>query len=182
YFALLSYGLPLLGVLALAVLLVARNPRPLLAAVPGALAVVLAFAAAGFAWWRAFPVLRERYYAGVAAVRPAAYWVWGDLAALCFSAGFAVGASVAAVVHRRRAARSLSRDRAVVVLTLAACACIVLADLSFMSKAETERIWLPFVPWLLLGTALLPGHWRQRLFAGQVVLAITVETLLFSPW
>ncbi len=26
-----------------------------------------------------------------------------------------------------------------------------------MSKAEVERIWLPFLPWIVLATAALPG-------------------------
>ncbi|MBS4104630.1 hypothetical protein KFZ73_25795, partial [Tsukamurella paurometabola] len=43
----LNYGLILMGVLAVAVLLIARNPRPLLTAVPSALLVVAVFAAAG---------------------------------------------------------------------------------------------------------------------------------------
>src|SRR5439155_11256808 len=106
------------------------------------------------------PVLRTRYYAGVAAQRPAGYWVWADLAALCFSAGPVLGAAVTSVGARLRT-RLAADTRAVTLLVVAALACIVLADLSFMSKAETERIWLPFVPWLLLGTALLPDAWRQ---------------------
>ena len=88
----LSYGLPLLGVLALTILVVGGSLRPLPFAAAAAAAVVVAFAIAGFAWWEAFPVLRTRYWAGIASVRPAAYWLWGDLAALCFSAGPIVGA------------------------------------------------------------------------------------------
>ena len=30
-----------------------------------------------------------------------------------------------------------------------------------MSKGEVERIWLPFVPWLLIACALLPERWRR---------------------
>ena len=44
---------------------------------PAALAVGVAFASAGFAWWEAFPVLHERYWDGLASHRPAAYWLWG---------------------------------------------------------------------------------------------------------
>ena len=51
----LSYGLPLLGLLALAVLWSARSWRPLPVAAAAALAVVLVFAAVGFAWWEAYP-------------------------------------------------------------------------------------------------------------------------------
>ena len=52
-----------------------------------------------------------------------------------------------------------------------------------MSKAEVERIWLPFVPWLLLSTALLPERWR-RLGAGRPGgrRALVVEHLLYTGW
>jgi hypothetical protein len=181
YCVMLSYGLALLGVPAVGVLVVARSARPLLWAAPGAAAVVLAFAVAGFSWWDALPVLRERYYAGVASVRPAGYWVWGDFAALCFSAGPVVGASVVVAVTRLRTRLAAGR-RAVVVLAGAGLLCVVAADLSFMSKAEVERIWLPFVPWLLLGAALLPDDWRRRALAGQVALALAVQTLFWTHW
>ena len=183
YCVFLSYGLPLLAIIALAILFAARNPRPLAGAAAGAAIVVAAFAVNGFAWWHAFPVLRVRYYAGIASVRPAAYWVWGDLAALAFSAGPLIGASIAlAVAHSPRIRDENDALRPVIVLTLAAAACVVLADVSLMSKSETDRIWLPFVPWLLVGAAMLPPRSRRRALAAQVALAIAVQTLLSTHW
>ena len=82
YAVMLSYGLPLLGLLALAVLVVARNWRPLPWAALSALAVVLTYAALGFVWWEALPALHDRYWAGVARNRPPSYWMWANLAAL----------------------------------------------------------------------------------------------------
>ena len=73
--------------LALAVLWLARSWWPLPVAAVAALAVVLGFAALGFAWWEAYPVLVDRYWDGIAATRPCAYWVWGNLGALLVSAG-----------------------------------------------------------------------------------------------
>src|SRR4051794_1990792 len=81
-----SYGLPLLVLLAAGVLVAARSWRPLPAAAVAAAALVLAFVPFGFSWWEALPVLRERYWSGVAHNRPAAYWMWANLAALAFSA------------------------------------------------------------------------------------------------
>lgn len=184
YCVMMSYGMVLLGILALSVLVLARNWRPLPWAVAAALAVVLAFAFAGFAWWEAYPVLRERYWDGAAArKRPTRYWIWGNLAALCFSAGPLVGASVATVVARSAApVRRQVGERAVVGLALAAFATVAAADVSGMSKGEVERIWLPFVPWLLLGCALLPARWRQRGLVLQVVTALVVQHLLFTGW
>lgn len=169
-----SYGLPLLGILALAVLALGRSWRPLPVAAAAALAVVLAFAAFGFAWWEAFPLLRERYWDGIAADRPAAYWLWANLAALVVCAGPLLGSALALL--RRRS------DRVVLLLVTAAAASVLAADLSRMSKAEVERIWLPFVPWLVLATALLPPRWRRWGLLVQVVWALLVQHLLYTTW
>jgi hypothetical protein len=186
YCVMLSYGMPLLGVLAVAVLLLARNWRPLPWAAGAALAVVLAFAAFGFAWWEAYPVLVERYWDGVASRRQPTYWMWANFAALAVSAGPIVGASIAVALQRGirpRSLRSLTTDeRVVTVLALAAVVIVLLADLSQMSRAEVERIWLPFVPWLLLGTALLSEQWRRIGFAGQLAFALVVQHLLATGW
>lgn len=173
----LSYGLPLLGVLAVAVLVAARSWRPLPVAAVVALAVVLVWVPFGFSWWEAFPVLRERYWDGIASDRPGAYWTWADLAALTVSGGPLLGAGVASVVALRRRA-----DRVALLLVGAAVTMVVLADLSQMSRAEVERIWLPFVPWLTLSLALLPEGWRRWGLGLQVVAALLVEHLLLTAW
>ncbi|GGJ79008.1 membrane protein [Agromyces bauzanensis] len=176
----LSYGLPLLGVLAVAVLFLARSWWPLPIATGAALLVALAFGLGGFWWWEAFPVLVERYYVGAGGIRPPEYWIWANLAVLAVSAGPLVGASIAAAATRARPFDGWRR--VAVVLTLVAAVVIMLADLSGMSRAEVERIWLPFVPWLLVGTALLPEPWRRWGFAGQLGFALVVQHLLFTGW
>ncbi len=183
YAVMLSYGLPLLGLLALAVLLVARSWRPLPWAVVGALAVVLTYAALGFNYLEALPVLHDRYWAGVARNRPKEYWMWGNIAALVFSAGPLLGAGLA-VLGRRARDLDLGPDAVRVArwLVLATVAMVLAADLSQMSKAEVERIWLPFVPWLLISCALLPERWRRVGLGLQVVTALVVQHLLFTGW
>ncbi|WP_277497643.1 hypothetical protein [Nocardioides sp. ChNu-99] len=188
---LMSYGMPLIGLVALAVLLVARSWRPLPVAAATALVVVLLFAAAGFAWWEAYPVLVERYWAGIATLRPASYWAWGNLAALLLSAGLAVGAGAGAWgAHVAAALRARRSDepgpgpdlRALLWLAGGGFACVLAADASGMSKAEVERIWLPFIPWLTLSLALLPARWRTPALGLQVVLALVLEHLLYTSW
>ncbi len=183
YSVMLSYGLPLMGLLATAVLVVARSWWPLPWAVVAALAVVLTFAAYGFSWWEALPVLRERYWAGVASNRPPEYWNWGNLAALAFSAGPLAFAGVAGLLSRRTA-ETPAPDQVRVIrwLTGAAVLMVLTADLSQMSRAEVERIWLPFVPWLLISCALLPHRWRRVGVMVQVALALVVQHLLFTGW
>lgn len=176
-----SYGLPLVGIIALAVLVLTRSWWPLPIAALAAMAVVLGFAAGGFTWWEAYPVLVDRYWDGIASERPATYWMWGNIAALLVSSGPMLGAGLAHAAghtgHRR--------DPAVVrvlVLVGAAAIAIAVADLSRMSKAEVERIWLPFIPWLTLSLALLPGSWRRWGLALQVGTALVVQHLLYTTW
>jgi hypothetical protein len=176
-----SYGLPLLGVLAVTVLILTRSWRPLLWATPAALAVVLVFAGLDFVWWEAFPVLRERYWAGIAQHRPGLYWTWANLAAVAISAGPIVGAGLAVAVVEARTPGSGSR-RAIIWLALAGLAMCILASLSQMSRAEVERIWLPFLPWMLLATGLLPARWRRGGIILQVAFALIVQHLLYTRW
>ena len=188
----LSYGLVLLPFLALGILWASRRWLPLVVAIPAALAVAVAFATAGFAWWEAFPVLRQRYADGIASQRPAAYWLWANLAALAICAGPVIIGAVSAVlarldvgaVRRRRLLPQLLRrsDVAVPVLVVAAVAMVAVADLSLMSKAEVERIWLPFVPWLAISVVVLPPTWRRPALASQALLALTVQHVLWTPW
>jgi hypothetical protein len=181
YAVMLSYGLPLLGFLALAVLVVARNWRPLPWATLSALGVVLTYAALGFVWWEALPALHDRYWAGVAHNRPPSYWMWANLAALTFSAGPMVWAGLMCLGGRAREAGP-EAARAARWLVAASVAMVLVADLSQMSKGEVERIWLPFVPWLLVACAFLPERWRRTGVAIQVVVALLVQHLLFTGW
>lgn len=189
----LSYGFVLVGLLALAVLVLrpAARLRALLAGGAGVVAVAVAFSLAGFHWWEGYRLVVERYYQGWAAERPYAYWVWANLAALLLSAGPAVGpalcrAMVAATGRaragwRRAALATAVRDAGpAVVLPLAAAVAVLGADLSGLSKAEVERIWLPFAVWLLAAAALLPAGARRWWLAGQAATALAVNHLLWT--
>ena len=84
--------------------------------------------------------------------RPFAYWVWGDLVALTCAIGLP-----AAVGLRRAFDRvALARRSGLHVLLVSFVVVVLCADLSGLSKAETERIWLPFAVWLVAAPALLP--------------------------
>nr|CAA9320699.1 MAG: hypothetical protein AVDCRST_MAG46-809 [uncultured Nocardioidaceae bacterium] len=178
-----SYGLPLIGLIALGTLLAGRTWRPLPWALGGALTVAAVFTAAGFAWWDAYPVLVERYYDGIAADRPYSYWVWANLGAWAICAGVGVGAGIAHGLRLVAARTPLSEaGRAVLLLGGTAVGCLLVATVSGMSKAEVERIWLPFTPWALCLLALLPAGHRRPVLALQVVLALLTQHLLLSDW
>ncbi|MEU4366006.1 hypothetical protein [Micromonospora chersina] len=67
-----------------------------------------------------------------------------------------------------------------VLLPAAAALAVASADLSGMSKAEVERIWLPFVVWLLVAAAHLPPPARRWWLAAQALTALAVNHLLFT--
>lgn len=169
----LSYGAPLLGVPALAVLLLARRAWPAVIAAAAALVVALAFWLAGFAWWEGYLAVRGRYLSGFGGQRPYAYWVWADVAALAVAAGPAVLAGLRRWPDAPRPIRSL---------VLGSLVAVLLADVSGMSKAEVERIWLPWTIWLAAAAAALPPARARPWLAAQAVAALAVEHLLLTPW
>ncbi|MEU4243651.1 hypothetical protein [Actinoplanes sp. NPDC026619] len=182
----LSYGLVLLAVPALAVVFLAARSRPwpslpLGAALAGVATVVVAFTLAGFWWLDGYHLVTVRYYQGIASVRPYAYWIWADLALVFVCAGPA-----AAVILRRSALRQSAagpgRLRPAVLLPAAALLAILAADLSGYSKAEVERIWLPFAVWLMAGAALIPLPGRRFWLVAQAAVALLVNHLLLTTW
>lgn len=184
----LSYGLTLFAVIAAGVLLIARSPRPLPYFVAGAAVVPLVFTVLGFNWWEAYRLLVERYYQGAAGVRPYWYWVWANPACTVLVVGLATVAGLRravakspGAVRRWRMGAATATDR-LVGLVLAALLAVAAADLSGMSKAETERIWLPFALFLLPAAALLPRRTAGAWLTAQAVLALTVNHLLFTGW
>ncbi|MEV8593191.1 hypothetical protein [Streptomyces sp. NPDC052012] len=180
----LSYGLTLFAVIGAAVLLLGTERlRPLPYLVAGFLVVPAVFAALGFDWWEAYRLLVTRYHQGAGGVRPYAYWVWANFACTVLIAGPATVAGLrrcGGLLTGRRGRLTTGAAPRLALLALSALLALLVADLSGMSKAETERIWLPFVIWLLPAAALLPG---PRVWpAGQAVLALLLNHLLRTGW
>lgn len=160
----LSYGLVLLAPLALAaVWRRGATGRGVAWAAAGALAVVGAFTLAGFWWYEGYELVKLRYYQGIGATRPYWYWAWANLAALALVIGPA-------------GIKGLRKDKWVIGAAVA----ILVADVSGLSKAETERIWLPFAVWLLAGTAKLDN--QKRWLTAQAVTALAVNHLVLTNW
>ncbi|WP_432133734.1 MULTISPECIES: hypothetical protein [unclassified Streptomyces] len=181
----LSYGLTLFALIAGAVLLLGRRGLrarglallpPLLA---GLAVVPVAFTVAGFSWYEGYDTLVTRYYQGAGGVRPYSYWVWANLACTVLITGLATAAGLGRAAGALRAPATPAARR-LAVLTGAALLAVVAADLSGMSKAETERIWLPFAMWLLPAGAFLsrPRAW----LAAQAVVALLLNHLLYTDW
>jgi hypothetical protein len=148
-------------------------------ALAGALLVVATFAVFGFWWLDGYHLVVRRYYQDLGTTRPYGYWVWANLAALVIAVGPVLAPGL------RRAVLDPIRQRRVLPvagLVLAAAIAVVIADKSGLSKAEVERIWLPFGVWLTLGAVLLPSATRRWWLAGQAATALVVAHLVLTKW
>ena len=185
--AYLSYGLTLFAVIAGGVLLLgSRRLRPLPYVLAGFVVVPAVFTFAGFNWSEAYHLLVTRYYQGAGGIRPYGYWVWANLACTALVVGPATVAGLrrsgAAPIRQglRTCLRRSDAEPRLALLALAAVFALLVADLSGMSKAETERIWLPFAMWLLPACAFLnrPRAW----LTAQATLALLLNHLLLTGW
>ena len=179
---LLNYGLALMAVPALAVLLAATDwracLRALAVAVPSALLVVAAFAVAGFCWFDGYTLVQQRYWQGIAVNRPFQYWGWANLASVVCAIGLGSVAGIGRVFD----IAAIRRGAGLHLLVIAALVAILCADLSMLSKAETERIWLPFTVWLTAAPALLPAKSHRWWLAVNVVGALLLNHLILTNW
>ncbi|MGH3887399.1 MAG: hypothetical protein ACRDSZ_12675 [Pseudonocardiaceae bacterium] len=175
----LSYGLALAALLPLAVAIITRRVAALLVAGAGVAAVVAAFAAAGFWWFDGYHQVKIRYYqpGEYGLERPYGYWVWADVACLAVVLGPAGVAGLRRVFTPGR-----GQPGVLVALCGAAMLAVLVADLSGLSKAEVERIWLPFAVWLVAGAALLPARQVRWWLGAQAVVALAVNHLLLTTW
>ncbi|HSS23362.1 MAG TPA: hypothetical protein VLL82_02900 [Mycobacterium sp.] len=178
----LSYGLALMGIPALAVLLSATDWRAALRAlgpaVLAALAVAVTFAVAGFYWFDGYTLVQQRYWQGIANDRPFGYWSWANLACVVCAIGLGGVAGVSRVFDPA----AIRRRSGFHLVLLAMLAAIAFADLSMLSKAEVERIWLPFTIWLTAAPALLPVRSHRLWLALNAAGALLVNTVIVTNW
>lgn len=175
----LSYGLVLGGLAPVAVAVLTRRVAPLVAGAVGAALVVGAFTAAGFWWLEGYELVKIRYYQPTeyGLLRPYGYWVWANFASLALALGPAAVAGLRRMVWRPRLAPA-----AVLALAGAAVVAVLVADASGLSKAEVERIWLPFAVWMIAACALLPRPAMKWWLLAQAALALLVNHFLLTTW
>ena len=187
----LSYGVILFGLIvvaALVVTVVRAGWRPMLLpwamATAGVLIIAGVHLAYGFNWVTGLSQLRLRYYQGIASQRPFSYFVYANLAAWLMSCSpvLAIGIYRAAAVVARWRREPWSPDRVVALISLSGVLAAVVADLSALSKAETERIWLPFGVAAYAGLALLRGRAAALGLIGCAVSALLMNHLFDTGW
>lgn len=178
----LNYGLGLIALVAVAVLVAAEDVRSalraLIPAVLVALAVVGVFALVGFWWFDGYTLVQERYWQGIAANRPFQYWSWANFASVVC----AIGLGSVAGLSRAFDLDMIKKRSGLHLLVLAALLAIVCADLSMLSKAEVERIWLPFTIWLVAAGALLPPRSHRWWLAANVIGALVLNHVILTNW
>lgn len=178
----LTYGTVPLLLIPAGVWIFRQRYMPLAYAALGAGLVTLVFTVAGFWWLDGLAATHDAYQAGISGRRPyGASTLLVNPAALALATGPAVLLAFTmwgrtAVARARRAMGSAPEW----LLPGLALTAVALANLSGLSKGEVERIWLPFVPWLLLATSVLPR--TRPWLGGQVGLALTLQVALRSPW
>ena len=187
----LSYGLVLFGLVVLTACTVIGYQRgwrqtltAVVAAAAGVVATAVAHLALGFNWVVGLQQLRVRYYQGIASQRPYAYFVWANIGAWLVSCSPLLAVGIVRAVRGLRPWRNdpWSSDRVVVLLGLSGVLAALVADLSGLSKAETERIWLSFgaVAWTTM--ALLRGRTGRWMLLAAAAWAIGVNHLVDTGW
>lgn len=155
----LTYGaVPLLGLVAMVALVVpgARFRVPLVVALSTAAVLVGVWVTTGFSWLEGLEATRKEYWEGVASIRPSQYFVLvGNPGALAIASGPAVFAGFGGLVVQSLNIRRTRQLPAMAALPFAALVAVGLANASLLSKAEVERIWLIFLPWLAASAVTL---------------------------
>jgi hypothetical protein len=185
----LSYGHLLYGIVAVTgLLLTVRRSgwtvvrRGWLVTAGGVCAVVVFFTLAGFRWWEGLAQVQLRYYQGIADSRPYSYFVWANLAAFVVCASPVVALLLAQAVRAVAGTGGRQLEAAPAWLSLAGLAVIGLSDLSGLSKAETERIWLTFTFTVWCAAGLAPPTWRRWGLVAAGFWALAVNHLLMTEW
>jgi methylthioxylose transferase len=113
----------------------------------------------------------EVYRSSVATVRPYRFWLFGSPVAW----GLLVGPVVIAAAVRAAMRRS--------PVAIAILGVVVIAALAGFTKAETERIWLIFVPLVCVAAAPLLTRRRLPLVLGALAAqALALQLLVDTVW
>jgi hypothetical protein len=152
--------------------------RALIPAAVVAAVVVAVFAVAGFWWFDGYFLVQERYWQGIGSDRPFQYWSWANFASVVC----AIGLGSIAGIGRAFDIAAVRRSPGLPLLVFGGLLAIVAADLSMLSKAEVERIWLPFTVWLTAAPALLPEKSHRWWLALNIVGALVLNHFIMTNW
>lgn len=168
-----AWSLLAVGFFAAAVVWRREGARPALILAAGCGVAVLALngvlaLAAGYDAIGTLQATHAYYGNSLARIRPYAYWWIGSPVAWALMTGPVIaGAWLVATSRRHPAAVALA-------------AVIVVAAVAGFTKAEVERIWLPFVPLACVAAATVLPVERTRVIAATLVAQGLLVSLLFQ--
>jgi hypothetical protein len=166
---LMTYGVALLAVPVAVVAVTRRRLQPVIVAAGVTTMILLLPALWGYSWLAGLSATKDAYDTTVARFRPYSYFVVANIVVLAI----AIGPAIVVAVTRLR-------DDSARLIVAAGLAVIALADVTGLSKAETERIWQPFMPLALLAGAALVR--QRRWLVLQAATAVAFALYLRSPW
>lgn len=143
-------------------------------------AVTAVFLALGFWWLDGARETQRQYWAGTAQFRPFGYFMIANLAVAVIAIGPIGFAGVVEFWRHRKP------PPAVWPLVAGAVLALLASHLSQYTRAEVERIWLLFYPWLMVAAGVPALTNRPRLLAALVAVqagsAIVLQAALVSKW
>lgn len=192
----LSYGLaPFVIIPGLAILVTPsiswrERAQSIAATALGGLGVVAVFAVFRFWWFDGLATTRIFYWKGTAKFRPWGYFFVANIANVAIASGPAVMAGLGAVLGAGlRGAKTGFRSLVETVdrswaLSMGAVIAMFGANVSQLSKGETERIWLPFFVFLVPLTSVLGRSARstRSWVALQAAIGLVLQIGLLSKW
>ena len=173
--AFFSYALPATAVWALLVRLRKGARETLAIAVACGVALVALYAAlyaiAGFELPEVIASTEEIYRTGVASERPYAFWLFGSPAAFLAFTGLPIAWYLARAAAERH------------VAALALVAVLVVSSVGGFTKAETERIWLMYVPLACVAAAAVVPRAKLPLVLGLLAAqSLAIELIFGTVW
>ncbi len=141
--------------------------------------VATTFAVLGFWWLDGARETRRQYWAGTAQLRPFGYFAVANLAVALIAIGPVGFAGLLRFFRDRRTHGVLWP------LVGGGIVALLASHASQYTRAEVERIWVLFYPWMLVGAgSLLLGRRRvaASLVAVQAASAVVLQSVLVSKW
>ncbi len=152
----------------------------LVGAVTAGAAVTVGYAMLGFWWFDGAAETRRQYWAGTAQFRPLIYFALANLAVALIAIGPGGFEGLIRIVKQWKAASQIAP------LVIGGALALAASHLSQYTRAEVERIWLLFYPWLIISGGLLISNDKRRAgaiaVAAQVVTAVLLQAGLVSKW
>lgn len=143
--------------------------------------VTASFAALGFWWLDGARETQSQYWAGTAQFRPFGYFAVANIAVALIAIGPLGFAGLLRLWRDRRTVPS-----GIIVLVAGGLVALLASHASQYSRAEVERIWLLFYPWLMVaaGSILVVSRPRRAaaLVGVQAGCAIALQAALVSKW